>query len=725
MQGLYIIETPLTKQHQTLKFGMSMTLERRVYDYETYFSNPYYLCCYEFINYIKEEIMYIEALILKETIQYSNNEYFGSEFRKIEFNNLDNIIKNVLKNYNIFYRYHYKPVFDKPKEIFNYELEKVVQNIPMRFINNNSTNNNSNKVSYELLRNYQKECVDIFTTKLKQNEYFQGIYLLATGLGKSWIGIVLCLKHLELYPKDNILWLCFRNDIIDSQKRLFEQYSDKFIVCNHSQQDITKYNKENTSGKIFVVLRQTLINKSFNKGVLNGIIYDECHDASKISTKDNDDSVIDGKTFEILINLSTEHKLRYRIGFSATPLTNNNKQNNGILKLYGYNNDKINYLYKMPLLKGVEQNYLLQPKLKYLMFNLGQYDLNKFYDKINTNSIDDNNNNSKITNEIINTIENIVNNMIYKKGIIWFPSIKTQMYFYNRLFNKLNNSISIYYSNSNNSNNDDIFRLKENNSIMLSCQKFTTGYDAVNMEFGINMVLNESGHIVIQKLGRFTRKNKPLQNYAYLYQVCQYHENNLNDLVNSLTRNYKAIGMKYYDVIQNINNNNNNNKNTKLNLLNLDDINFNEININFNELRRLVVEKLINNKQTNKIRKIIIKENKKRISNCGYLIDTKKKCIEYLQSINIQEIPYTSNWVKYTLGNKEFNEIKNKYYYSIDDFVNACNKLNISNFTTYKLYYTKDNKMPPPEYINDGFYYDLDPTFNLQKLLYNDDNNDY
>lgn len=117
-------------------------------------------------------------------------------------------------------------------------------------------------------------------------------------------------------------------------------------------------------------------------------------------------------------------------------------------------------------------------------------------------------------------------------------------------------------------------------------------------------------------------------------------------------------------------------------------------------------------------RNILIFENKRRYTNGTELIDTRKKCMQYLKSKNIDEEPQNiKNWVKYCFGEKLFEKIKNNFYCSIGEFKNACEKIGISNSELYKTNYKKDKKMPPYDYINNGFYIYLDSTFNLTDLL--------
>ena len=55
---------------------------------------------------------------------------------------------------------------------------------------------------------------------------------------------------------------------------------------------------------------------------------------------------------------------------------------------------------------------------------------------------------------------------------------------------------------------------------MVACDKFTTGFDGKNMEFGISLRQSEVAYRIQQKFGRFSRDNKENQDTAYFYQFC-------------------------------------------------------------------------------------------------------------------------------------------------------------------------------------------------------------
>lgn len=142
--------------------------------------------------------------------------------------------------------------------------------------------------------------------------------------------------------------------------------------------------------------------------------------------------------------------------------------------------------------------------------------------------------------------------------------------------------------------------------------------------------------------------------------------------------------------------------------------------ININEFTKDLMSKVFDRSGEiiDRTRNILIFENKRRYENDEELIDTRKKCIQFLKSKNIDEEPQNiKNWIRYCIGEKIFLIIQKKYYYNIDKFSEACDILNITDLDEYEKYYKKDDKLPSIEYIDNGFYCDLDNKFNILSIL--------
>jgi len=394
---------------------------------------------------------------------------------------LMNIKYKLITDYSIFKLAKNKNEISK--KVFNY-IEQIKETVSLRY--------------------YQKDCIEKFMNNLNTLKYFQGIYFIGTGLGKTRIAVSECVYHIKNYPNDNIIWITFRKDIISGQMKEFNCHN--IFMINPTEKQICMEH-----GKVFVILRQQIIKYKLVPNTINGIFYDECHDASKKS----DSSV----TYKYMKKLKDTQLLKYRVGLSATPLTADEKQNAGVCELYGMYK-KINYFYSYSLFDGVIDNYLSIPKIEYIECKTIK-DLCKTYKT------------SKMTSMIIDKIKNIVTDTVYHKGIIWFPSVHMMKYFWELI--KIENH-KIYYSTATHNDDDDDFQKAENNCVMLACDKFTTGFDGKNMEFGCNLCCNEHGHTILQKIGRFMRM-KELQKYALFFQFCISAKIEKRHLYKSITQN--------------------------------------------------------------------------------------------------------------------------------------------------------------------------------------------
>jgi hypothetical protein len=117
-----------------------------------------------------------------------------------------------------------------------------------------------------------------------------------------------------------------------------------------------------------------------------------------------------------------------------------------------------------------------------------------------------------------------------------------------------------------------------------------------------------------------------------------------------------------------------------------------------------------------KFKQLLNKKNKILFEKGLELIDTKFKCKEYAKLFNIV-LHAQNNWIKFSLGNSLFDKLKIRYYQLIEEFDKACETLELLTVNDYKNNYHKDTKLPPYDYILDGFYYDMEPHFNLSTHL--------
>lgn len=691
------------KQYKT-KIGSSKNYLNRLCDYITYYPDfdDQHLKLHVFhITESELDCSEIDTLIRKTSINSSNpyKHYNGTGGE--EFYYFDEI--NHLMDFFNEQKIKYESIPITCQDVMDYYEKNILKlSDPKTF----------------KLRDYQQKCVDIFLENLKNEQYFQGIYYLATGLGKSIIAIENCMEHLKLYPNDNILWITFRKDIVNGQRDKFDKYSNKFVVHVDVNKSFDPNILKITKGKIFVVLRQSIYDKKFVQDTVQGVIYDECHDSSKISQKTNTD-IIDGQTYEFLMDLKKTQNLKYLIGMSATPLTNDMLQNIGIKNLYGKENE-INYLYKYPLIEAVRDGWLCEPLFKYIVSKQSIFDLVSYY-KIfgEPNNEKKLKKNSHIAQMIIKEFDNILNQLIYKKGIIWFPSVNMTEYFYDRLKIHWKGIVTVRRSTAEYRKYDNAFMTSEENYIMLACDKFKVGFDAVNLEAGINLPLEESGHVIIQKLGRFTRK-KEKQIKALFYQFCVCEDNSQHELIESMFKTCQGLEINSDDIMKLINIQqgglgklDTNGSNKKLTFdVGYSDMKFDELQNKFmlrshGSLRKLIIYK------NNMIIGGDYKKLRHHISN-KELIDTKKQLLKFINENHIKDhYNEPNNWIKFCLGRNNYERVVKLFYDNIHDITQSCQQLKITNIDEYKEKRFADKRLPSLDYINSGFYYEKYPKFNI------------
>jgi hypothetical protein len=137
----------------------------------------------------------------------------------------------------------------------------------------------------------------------------------------------------------------------------------------------------------------------------------------------------------------------------------------------------------------------------------------------------------------------------------------------------------------------------------------------------------------------------------------------------------------------------------------LDCKNFDKIE-EFDKIKKKIfkyVEKIENGITTSStIKRVIQKENKKRLNNNIELIDTKEKYDEYAKewglSLSSDITIKNNNWVK--LLRPDFDDFI-KHFYTWDELKNQCNIKKISSY--YQLIKIIDNKIPI-NYLNSGIY---------------------
>ena len=159
--------------------------------------------------------------------------------------------------------------------------------------------------------------------KSVNNNFESGVHFHATGTGKSWISLELCLEYVKKYPKNNILWICEQKSILIEQfnkktiiKKGYKEIFKKFLVLNYTIEKPQNWMQNINSCSfwrkpmLIIINRAFLVSKKKYEKIninIDLIIHDECH------------SIINKTTQEFYKYIKIKNPHTKCIGFSATP----------------------------------------------------------------------------------------------------------------------------------------------------------------------------------------------------------------------------------------------------------------------------------------------------------------------------------------------------------------------------------------------------------------------
>jgi len=491
------------------------------------------------------------------------------------------------------------------------------------------------------------------------NDFQSGVHFQATGAGKSLIAFYLIKEYNAKYPKNNVLLLCEKKNILIQQFNksnetsiLFRGLTKQFNVLNYSDNKIKNWTISVNSSKywskpcLLIINRAYLtFNSNYNKINLKFdlIIHDECHTLNN-TTK---------QFYDFINNLNPDIKC---IGFSATPNLNTKY----------YNNILSNYSIYNAFIDGI----IVPPKIKWFSCqNVLTYE------------------------EYIElSIPIIENELVYKKIIIWCGMIDATLknaelfsqisYFNDYLIcidTSLNNSSTIGDYNNLKYYDFNAFNNANSKALLFCACKHREGTDIKNLDccMFLDKVETRTSQLFIQSIGRVLRTDKTnTKKYGVIidikakssYYICKSINNYLNIPENIYPWNY------YYETI------NYNNKFIKINTLELvennrpllcnnnnitNDFNDFEKKYNRNDLIKYFIRELPNNTNNTNNYEVY----KKRLDYELYLLEEKNLIIYLLQALEILEItksiPHVtrgscgSSLVCYLLGISHIDPIKN------------------------------------------------------------------
>lgn len=479
MKGLYILGNPHLFTQSTIKIGMSIRLHERLFDYDATFTDNKYYYCYITNTLTREQILYIEKIILDET-KHLRNKHFSSEYRNFNddftIEKYHNLIIDTLELFKINHQVKINPVFTKPKKTNLQQIESLDRTSEL-------TNIKSNPFNISKRTEIQSKYLDKIISELDENH--RVLCVAPTGFGKTRIFYNL------LNTKTNLrtiivftprILLCGQS-ANNKYTNILEKSYNK-IVFNKSAHNIKKIKDCLQNNKRIIIYSCYQSAKKLYKLLKNNhidlIVFDEAHfiQTWKSKTESNEEK-------DIYVNhFMKSNIIKNRLYLTATP-TDTMLSNTNIFGKY-INLVKVYELINYGILCNIEtivKKIYHSKKEYYDLYSLICSSMKK-YNK--------------------------------KKGILYANTQDNAKRIYN-LFNKKNknNHIKayIYISDSVDlyDDNDDSleeFESDDNPCIIITCKKIDYGYDNIWIDF-ICFADPKSGDVEIRQImGRGLRNDE-------------------------------------------------------------------------------------------------------------------------------------------------------------------------------------------------------------------------
>jgi len=703
-----------------IKFGMSMRLEYRWHDYD--FPKPEYLVQYCLPNKSKEDILLIESDILFETNKYEyDNEKI--EWRKMDWKQLNEVIEDYLRKNNIKYEKLTGNQIKQIKPPNNYKSEPTNRTKQLKVRRNKDINKSSKLIPLE----YQDEIINKLNEYYKEND--NGRLYLPCGTGKTFIGFwtfnnLLKYKSVCIFVPS----LYLLNDTMEFWKDQLQYYENEFHFISIGSETSIKNINATTDKEII----KNELKQSYNVIVIStyqssNLLLDSCKelnfkfDLSIFDEAHRSTGEVD-KQFTLL--LSDDYKIsRKKLFMTATEKVFDYSNKEDEERILSMNNEEIygKVIYIKSLRQAIEDGALVDYNIIAPFISSDNILLKKG-----------------------KTIEEINNNKI-SLAIMVLETMKRYKFTHLLIFSQLNKDaekitkaiesvLSYYYEdeyvyNKYLSSNDsmknrkiEVEKFKKAKiGIISSARIFNEGVNIKICDAICFADNKESSVDIIQCVGRCLRrynKNPNKIGHIIIPSIC---ELNNNFFENSNNKSYKKIRLilkslastdemvtSKFQIIKCLGTSTNG----------LDRIVKNELDndLEIIKIRNKIISKIFdkNGNPYPRLRQILIKENRHLFSEGKELIDTRNKCIKYFNNLGYTEpMIKDNNWVKWCLGDSLYEKIKDKFYKK-EELYEVCDRLGIEDMLSYKNKHSMDEKLPPSEYINEGFYCS---NFNLTKLL--------
>jgi hypothetical protein len=327
------------------------------------------------------------------------------------------------------------------------------------------------------LRCIQKELWDIL---IKDPENINGLIQWPTGTGKR-VAIIMIIIILYIYYKSGgkqfrCVVAANRNDIFDGSA--WEEYemikNCGLPVFKGSKGKLCReYEKINSNGSfLLVTTHHSLVKEDKSSGL--------SEDGTRLKYLNIDCMIYDETqniTSPAMYKYLKDNKPKHLVGISATPETDDEKQNNKIKNLFDDN-----YLSKCTYKYAIDRGWINNCKFYLEEYQTKEYVLNK-----------------------INTLiqwRKYRNMWKTKKFIVWVPSCKNEQEEYFEYIHEHHPNWVIY----NKLADFDKDNLDDEPMCLILCQTGREGYDRKDIEFGVH-IGDSATHLYIQEQGRSMRKD--------------------------------------------------------------------------------------------------------------------------------------------------------------------------------------------------------------------------
>ena len=361
-------------------------------------------------NYFKSSHIYIDA----------GTEYFKISVKN-EINELLNklsceireLSKDEIKELNR--KLRLKSVINKFK---NTRLPKLIKDKVKR---------KNKKIVKLKFRKFQNACISIFKSKIKNNKSYNGLFIAPTGWGKSFINKCFMNIFLSEKTEGNILFITKRldllndftsglaNDILDiNYSRLGNTTTSnlKFNIINIFKGEKVNTQLDCNKRNIYIINIDKLdsfgLENKINDLNIKLCLIDEVQWVSGEKTKEHFQTINDN--------------VNYVIGCSATPMRDNFNKQQALIKLFKketvgekdkYNIEDLEIMFQLSYQECWDEGIILQPSIQYFNVDMIEDNINHHNGWVLSD---------KAYLDYLNQVNDLWQNLVYHKGIMYFPT---------------------------------------------------------------------------------------------------------------------------------------------------------------------------------------------------------------------------------------------------------------------------------------------------------------